>query len=297
MSDGSSIEWCDATWQPVLGCTRVDFRCDKCYAISVVHRGMSPQHKGLTKLRPKDAARPGVDWNGTVRLQPDKLVEPLRWRKPRRVFVCSLADLFHPKVPFEHIAAVFRIMGATPQHTYLVLTKRPERAREFFAWLDPEPAKMLPRLLSICAGQPWPLGNVHLGVSVSDQATAEADIPALIDCPAVVRWVSYEPALGPVDFTRQGWLCCGAGDRGGPHVDWIVVGGESGPGARPFDIEWARDVVRQCAGTGTRVFVKQLGSCPVEWRTALSRVKLNLNDAKGGDMSEWDADLRVREMP
>ncbi len=236
----------------------------------------------------------------------------MKWRKPRRVFVCSLADLFHPKVPFEHIAAVYGVMSSCPQHTFLVLTKRSERAREFFEWAaktwptsGPTHTALQRECLRLATGWPdgevlpelWPLRNVHLGVSVSDQATAEADIPALIDCPAVVRWVSYEPALGPIDFTRQGWLCCGAGDRGGPHVDWIVVGGESGPGARPFDIEWARDVVRQCRGTGTRVFVKQLGSKPFDQVGPIRRTFEEFEDSKGGDIEEWPADLRIRETP
>lgn len=343
MGDGSSIEWLrsrsgrkGATWQPVIGCSRVDERCDNCYAMSTVHRGMSPQHKGLTKLRGKDASRPGPDWNGTVRLQPEKLSEPLRWTLSRRIFVCSLADLFHEKVPFEYIAAVFGVMAACPKHTFLVLTKRPKRARAFFAWLQghrdettydvivPQAASHvggdlwdrtlartgLDAALSEC--EPWPLPNVQLGVSVSDQRTAEMDIPELLECPAAVHWVSYEPALGPVDF--QPWLPERAElgfvgpelrakgyDEGpillhrGNKLQWIVIGGESGGRARPFELQWARDVIEAADGLAD-VFVKQLGSKP---RDRLHEIKLA--DSKGGDMQEWHRvglrELCVREFP
>lgn len=284
MSDGSSIEWCDATWTPVVGCTRVSAGCDNCYAINTVHRFRKSD--GLTKLRPKSAARPGLDWTGKVLLQPERLADPLRWRKPRRVFVCSQADLFHDQVPFKFIARVFGVMSECRQHTMIVLTKRIERAREFLAWLDP----------------PSALPNVHIGVSVEDQATADERIPVLLKVPAAVRWVSYEPALGPVTFDKdRGWLSCGVDDVGGPHVDWIVVGGESGPRARPFHVEWALSTIEQCRDTGARAFVKQLGTSPrqgvpVEDIHGTTRI-VKLADYAGGDMSEWPADLRVREFP
>jgi protein gp37 len=340
MSDGTNIEWADATWQPVLGCTRVSPGCQNCYAISVVHRGMSPQHKGLTKVRPKDASRPGVDWNGTVRLQPDKLAEPLRWRKPRRVFVCSLADLFHDAVPFEYIAAVFGVMAACPRHTFLVLTKRPERAREFFSWChtwehgehrtfrfpfahfaDQHGIGCTEEMRRATASHPdhsnrardlyWPLPNVHLGTSVEDQATADERIPALLQCPAALHWVSAEPLLGPVRMDYAFWA---THLHGTPSVRWLVIGGESGPGARKFNIEWARDLMGYAVGSGCAVFVKQLGSRPICVRCSgtgqgdgpggycwgcggADNAAQPMRDRKGGDMSEWPADLRVREVP
>lgn len=320
MSDGSSIEWCDATWTIAVGCSRVDHRCDHCYAIPFVHRNLHASHEGLTKLRGKDAARPGVDWNGTVRTLSERLADPLRWRKPRRVFVGSMTDLFHHKIPLEYIAAVFGVMAACPQHCFLVLTKRPARARMFFTWLQmrriqdgcvacstqlvlwSEARKLVPSIPSSTPPIPWPLPNVEIGVSVSDQATADAAIPELLELPARRRWVSYEPALGPVDFrldaleggtTGHGQMLMSRGDM----LHTIVVGGESGPGARPFCIEWARDVLRQVQGTRCRVFVKQLGASP--WlplpRPDAVRAELTLRDRKGGDMAEWPADLRVRE--
>jgi len=325
MSDGSDIEWCDATWQPTLGCERVSPGCDNCYAMKQLHRGLCEAHRGLTKLRPKDASRPGVDWNGKVRLQPEVLSLPLRWKKPRRVFVDSLSDLFHRKVPHQYIAAVFGVMAATPQHTYLVLTKRDPRS--FFAWAEqgrggnPASVLMWSHALELGVAVPsdsedvWPLPNVHLGVSVEDQQRADERIPQLLQCPAAVHWVSAEPLLGPVDlgayiperahlgFVGPELRAAGYNEgpvmlRRGDRLGWVVVGGESGPGARPFHIEWARSTVAQCRAAGVPIFVKQIGARPWElqpgWKVAR---EITLFDSKGGDMAEWPVDLRVRETP
>jgi protein gp37 len=345
----TTIEWCDVVWNPIVGCSRVSAGCEHCYAERVAHRGMSAQHRGLTVM-----GKHGPRWTGEVRFLPERLAEPLSWRKPRRVFVNSMSDLFHEGLTFESVAAVFGVMAACPRVDFLVLTKRPERARDFMRWIVDQDLAVedldgcTPGLLHAnaaalaeearvggrqrlhlesCADPsgPWPLGNVWLGVSVEDQRTADERIPVLLDTPAAVRWVSYEPALGPVDFTRITW---GNGDfldalrrdsyRGGldsDRLDWIVVGGESGPGARPFDVAWARSTIGQCREAGTKVFVKQLGAMPVDgaegeptgnFRTnpdtgrrqyELRVTRLPLRDRKGGDMDEWPADLRVREMP
>lgn len=330
----TSIEWCDETWNPVVGCSRVSAGCDHCYAMGVAHRKMSEQHVGLTKLRPKGAARPGVDWTGEVRCLSERLAEPMRWKKPRRVFVNSMSDLFHPGVPFEFVAAVFGVMAACPQHTFLVLTKRPRRAVEFFAWLPAqfpsahergaargarwfawstyELDKHGKHIFDYAAEWPWPLPNVHIGVSAEDQATFDERVPLLLQCPAAVRWVSAEPLLGPIDMTRCGEYrgdpisaletIIGLGYER-PALDWIVVGGESGPGARVFDIAWARSIVRQCRDAGTPVFVKQLGArarfLPGDDVTGYEGIyqPLDLHDRKGGDPQEWPADLRVRQYP
>lgn len=284
--------------------------CDHCYAMGVAHRGMSPQHRGLTKLRPRDASRPGVDWTGEVRTVPTLLAKPLSWRKPRRVFVNSMSDLFHHGVPFEFIAAVFGVMAATPRHTYQVLTKRPDRAREFFAWASktwpmpgPEHTALMRDCLRMATGWPggpvdpdlWPLRNVHLGVSVEDQATADERIPVLLQLPAAVRWVSYEPALGPVDFANV----VDAGvmiDALRSGLGWVVVGGESGHGARPFDLAWARRTVEDCRSAGVPVFVKQLGARPVVESDDVP-IEIVIADRKGTNWDEWPADLRVRQFP
>lgn len=323
MGDRSNIEWTDATWNPVIGCTRVSAGCQNCYAERVAHRGMAPQHRGLTVAGPK-----GPRWNGEVRFVTSALPKPLRWTKPRRVFVNSLSDLFHEALSEEQIAAVFGVMAASPQHRFQVLTKRPGRMAAWFKSMRHDvpgavtnaavracglaAARAMPdmvdRFRPVLAGEPgWPLPNVWLGVSVEDQATADERIPLLLDTPAALRWVSYEPALGPVDFSVAGLpvFCCsgtGCGCRGlpvhgpPPYLDWIVVGGESGPGARPFNVEWARSVIRQGRDAGVPVFVKQLGALPFEGDEAM-HFGLDLRDRKGGDWSEWPEGLRVREMP
>ena len=326
----SSIEWTDVTWNCTVGCTRVSPGCENCYAEKVAHRGMSPQHKGLTVL-----GKNGVRWNGKINLVPSALEKPLRWRKPRRVFVDSMSDLFHPGVPFDYVAAVFAIMAACPQHTFQVLTKRPERMLEFFAWLRAEhhnpdhypddvgcilqvnvgpywpdlreddgggiETGRFAQLIDVGEdysdmGRPptWPLPNVWLGVSVEDQQRANERIPLLAECPAAVRFLSCEPLLGPVTL---------GGVPGIEDVNWVIVGGEPGQGARFCDLDWVRALTLQCEEAGVACFVKQLGAKvgyfpgdPVTGYEGIPQI-LNLRDRKGGDMSEWPADLRVREFP
>lgn len=357
----TSIEWCDETWNPVVGCSRVSAGCEHCYAEGVAHRGMSPHHRGLTVLAPHGK---GPRWTGEVRFVEEALAKPLGWRKPRRVFVNSMSDLFHEGVTNEQIAAVFGIMAACPQHTFQVLTKRPERACAWFeamgdcrgfmhgpigkVWekfeaLDAALAALAwngiaardlilngaPQTIGdACSIVSWPLPNVWLGVSVEDQRTADERIPVLLDTPAAVRWVSQEPQIGPVTY-RHSWLSgactsCGmpyqpgdyrwddestdhyrpggqehCGARG-PRLDWIVVGGESGPGARPFDLAWARSTIAQCRAASVRCFVKQLGAWPIFsalFADAPRQGHERLRDRKGGDWSEWPEDVRVREWP
>ncbi len=325
MSDqrDGGISWTDETWNPIRGCSRVSEGCRNCYAEKVAGRFSGPglPYEGLVTIGEK-----GPRWNGTVRLVPEHLGDPLRWKRPRRVFVNSMSDLFHESLPFETIAAVFGVMAAAPQHTFQVLTKRPRRALEFFAWAEREnTGHVMANALCVqpaswpsCVGEEgdglidhpglnrWPLPNVWLGVSVEDQATANERIPLLLECPAAVRWVSAEPLLGPLDMSEAS-LSLGVGLTDGsrwtgtkPILDWIVVGGESGPGARPFDLAWARSVVAQCKTAGVPVFVKQLGATPVDSACVdvVGRpVRIGLRDRKGADMSEWPEDLRVRQWP
>lgn len=254
-----------------------------------------------------------------------------------------MSDLFHPALPFEQVAAVFALMAGAQRHTFQVLTKRPGRALDFFEWIEDRArgaAGLFPldgldwrrghvlRAATLLTGaeridlremetRVWPLPNVWLGVSVEDQATADERIPHLLATPAAVRFVSYEPALGPVDF--QQWIdrhaCVGHSTTGDgenmqtcegcvPRLDWLIVGGESGPGARPCNVAWIRYVVRQCRAAGVPVFVKQLGARPERFVEPSGAPDdggdmepLRFRDRKGGDPSEWPEDLRVREFP
>lgn len=234
---GTNIEWTDETWNPLVGCSRISEGCDHCYAVGVVHRQMSPQHVGLT-VKPEGAP---VDWTGEVRLVEHKFYEPLRWRRPRRVFVNSLSDLFEASVPDETIARIFAVMALAPQHTFQVLTKRPKRMADllgdsaFAVGLAARYHDLGRRLHRGTDQMVWPLPNVQLGTSIElDKYAFRAD--HLRRTPAAVRFVSAEPLLGPLpslDLTG---------------IDWLIVGGESGPGARPMHPDWVRDLRDQCLG-------------------------------------------------
>lgn len=274
MSDGTKIEWTDATWNVVNGCSVISPGCKHCYAMKQAHR--FPVRQGLTQ---KTAG--GMVWTGEVRFNEAVLIQPLRWKRPRRIFVCAHGDLFHPAVPDEWIDRVFAVMALAPHHTFQVLTKRPERAREYTlknltngCGLDRvigtrmmdeyEKARRQNRSVPAFA---LPLPNVWLGVSVEDQTRANERIPLLLDTPAAVRWLSMEPLLGPVDVFKV--LACWQFQRtndqkahigwGNPLLDWIVLGGESGPSARPMHPDWARSVRDQCAAAGVPFLFKQWG--------------------------------------
>lgn len=369
----SAIEWTDVTWNPVRGCSRVSEGCRNCYAERIATRFSHPgaPYHGFADVPRRHSetgrATTGVrgHWTGRVELIPSKLEEPLRWRKPRRVFVNSMSDLFHESMPDESIDQVFAVMALggvdwincrkrecdhesiecsdgplAPKHTFQVLTKRPERMLGYLC--DPF---MPGRVVDACPwafsespleNAEWPLPNVWLGVSVEDQATADERIPLLLQTPAAVRFVSYEPALGPVDISlglngypeqvsareyvsHEMALDAGEPELEGqiysedewqqtcPPLDWVIVGGESGPGARAFDVAWARSAIRQCSTARVPVFVKQMGSRPIdsdgpvipEWYTGHTTAdgSPRFKHPKGGDPEEWPTDLRVREFP
>lgn len=308
----SKIEWTDATWNVSTGCDRVSLGCDNCYALTMAARLKAMgQPKYQTDGDPRTSG-PGFG----LAMHADVLDAPLRWRKPRKVFVNSMSDLFHPRVTDEFIARVFAVMAVTPRHTFQVLTKRPKRMRVlldepgWLHWIDRH-IDLLLHSRPLEDGDYWrrPLPNVWLGTSVEDQQRADERIPALLDTPAAVRFLSCEPLLGPVtisrwladpDSTDDGWTYrCQA--HGMPEctqepscsgVQWVIVGGESGTGARPMAIEWSRDIVDQCQAADVPVFVKQLGSRP----TFDSR-PVNLSSPKGGEPGEWPWFLRRREFP
>lgn len=248
----TSIEWTDATWNPVRGCVKVSPGCKHCYAETLAER-----FRGV----PGNPFEQGFD----PRLVPEKLHDPLRWRAPRRVFVNSMSDLFGEFVPDEYLAAVFGVMGAAPRHTFQVLTKRAQRmverlrvmtdepalwgrhAQMDFAILHGKPTASMRRALDLTdrALPPWPLPNVHLGVSVEDRKHGLTRVDALRKVPAALRFLSIEPLLedlGELDLTGIGW---------------VIVGAESGPGARPMREEWVRSLRDQCAAAKVPFFYKQ----------------------------------------
>ncbi|WP_078313736.1 DUF5131 family protein [Mycobacteroides chelonae] len=265
MGDKTGIEWTDATWNPVTGCDKVSPGCDHCYAETFAERWRGTDGHYFER---------GFD----VQLRPDKLGLPLRWTKPRKVFVNSMSDLFHDKVPDEYIAEVFAVMACAYQHTFQLLTKRHGRMKsllsssEFVAMVDRESISYDRSPLGHRAIS-WPLPNVWLGVSAEDQKRADLRIPALLDTPAAVRFVSAEPLLGCIEL-KQHWLHPvmrtpspennAIGRRiGKAHgvgfIDWVIVGGESGSGARPMRPDWARSLRDQCLAAGVPFLFKQWG--------------------------------------
>lgn len=326
----NGIAWTDRTWNPVTGCTKVSAGCKHCYAEVMAKRTFGRLYPPVVAHPLPDHIRRAYDtayapgeadmYERAAGMRPrrftdvqthaDRLDAPLRWRKPARVFVNSMSDLFHEDVPDSFIDQVFAVMGLCPQHTFQVLTKRPERMRAYCR--DRFGGKVYSVRTPTCGTVCWmaPLCNVWLGVSVEDQATADARIPLLLQTPAALRFVSYEPALGPVDLTAirrtraEGFMrpLDGRFNR----IDWVIVGGESGPKARPCDVEWIRAVVAQCKAAGVACFVKQLGANAqdddgsMHGRYAAGGIKHDfpkLTHPKGGDADEWPHDLRLRQWP
>lgn len=253
MSDGTKIEWTDATWNPIVGCSVVSPGCTNCYAMRLAGTRMMlhPSRAGLTR-----DSKAGPVWTGEVRFMEQWLIQPLRWAKPRMIFVCAHADLFHEAVPDEWIDRIFAVMAMAPQHTFQVLTKRPERMREYLH--SPVVIDSIANAahdIDGGIGAPiLPLPNVWLGVSVEDQRRADERIGILGSTPAALRWVSAEPLLGRIDFDIDQLQV----------IDWVVAGGESGPGARPMHPDWARSLRDQCAAAGVPFLFKQWG----EWAAA-----------------------------
>lgn len=287
----TKIEWCSVpdgqggfkrpkVWNMVRGCLKKSAGCQNCWGMKQAHRFSGPgrAYEGLTKLVPGK----GPQWTGEVRCVPEKLDEPLKWRDPCGVFAPSMSDLFHPKVPWWFVDKVMAVMALTPQHTYMTLTKRADLMAAYFNDLDckariceaiedhPEWKK---RTRLPVGNLRWPLRNLWPGISVENQATAEARIPHLLRTPAAVRWLSIEPLISLVDL--EGWMfsfCraehgeCGRllGKGSCPDClptkrtfDQIVVGCESGPNARPTDTDWIRNLRDQCRAAGTPFFLKQ----------------------------------------
>jgi protein gp37 len=303
MSDGTAIEWTDATWNPIIGCSVVSPGCTNCYAMRLAGTRLRnhPTREGLTI-----DTKAGPVWNGQVRLREDELRAPLRWMRPREIFVCAHADLFADQVPDAWIDRIYAIMVRAPQHAFQVLTKRAARMQS-----------VLQRMYDLVVGwqreraegdglvqgattalrgafpalyealwslvqkkderwQVWPLPNVWQGVSVEDQVRADERIPILLQTPAAVRWISAEPLLGPLHCGRvfedgkrmQDYLTGRTGVMypdgpdfdTGPALDWVVAGGESGPGSRPMHPEWVKRIRDDCAAAEVPFLFKQWGN-------------------------------------
>jgi protein gp37 len=301
MATDTKIEWADKTWSPIIGCDRVSPGCHGCYAISQARIRTFNPHPKISQAfaGTVDVIDGRVDWTGQVNQLEDRLTQPLTWRKPAKIFVNSLSDLFHKNVDHDFIVKVFATMALTPQHTYQLLTKRHARMRTVLtdnctcgnghlpgfhfrsamAWAvskaNPDRIPGVPddaeQRINATA---WPLPNLHLGVSVEDQHWADIRIPALLDTPAAVRWISAEPLLGPIRLSAS-WIPIPAdfrtvqladilGIARPERLDWVVAGGESGPKARPAHPDWFRSLRDQCAAADVRFLFKQWG----EWGPA-----------------------------
>lgn len=271
MGKKSAISWTNATWNPIRGCTMVSPGCTNCYAMAVAARfsGLDPRtgkplpYHGLAKMTEK-----GPRWTNQVRLVPEHLRDPIKWKKPLMIFVNSMSDLFHEKLEFHEIDGIFDVMVQAPWHTYQILTKRASRMREYFASTGNR-AEYLKKHPGI-----W------IGVSVEDQEVA-GRLDELVQIPAGVRWVSAEPLIGPLSM--EPWYEKGHG------IDWVVVGGESGDGARPMEREWANKLREECRAHDVAYFFKQKGI----WLAQA----LGCKDRKGADYDEFPEDLKVQEYP
>jgi protein gp37 len=254
----SSIEWTTKTWNPVVGCQKVSAGCEHCYAIRVAYRNAAlgqVAYQGLTR-KLSDGS---MNWTGVVRTLPERLREPLRWKKPARIFVDSMSDLFHKDVPDHFLDQVFAMMALCSQHTFQILTKRPERMLAHLG-RGPWPATRAILELDTPTGT-WPLTNVWLGVSVEDQRTADERIPLLLQTPAAVRFLSCEPLLSPIDLThvRDAYWPEQLNVNAFRGIAWVIAGGESGAHARPMDLDWARSLRDQCQAAGVAFYFKQHG--------------------------------------
>jgi protein gp37 len=309
----TSIEWTEQTWNPTSGCDRISPGCDNCYALT-----MAKRLKAMGQAKYQNDGNPVTSGPGFgIAVHPQAVMEPLRWKKPRRVFVNSMSDLFHSGIQDADLHLIFGVMAATPQHTYQILTKRHGRMRSLLN--DPQFAHMAFHRANMygrpdTAARVWPLPNVHLGISVENQKWADIRIKALAQTPAAIRFLSCEPLLGPVRLPlTEAVDGCNCGGYGPPYymhepscgyepgaaysIDWVIIGGESGPGARPFDPQWAADLIDDARQAGAAPFVKQLGSVWARDCTVAGKTVAAHGDTKGGNPDYWPSHLRVREYP
>jgi len=270
----TKISWTDYSWNPIIGCKKVSAGCRQCYAERMGRRLAAMGEKNYKKVINERGK-----WTGEALYIPDRLNIPRLWKKPKKVFVCSMSDLFHESIPFDIIDKIFGSMREHNQHVYQVLTKRPIRALEYFTRAEFEP-----------------FPNLWVGVSVEDQESADQRIPFLLDIrpeTAAVKFLSVEPLIGAVDLEDY-LISSYTLDNLTPlvpsrSIDWVIVGGESGAGARPLEIGWIDNILELCDFVNVPVFVKQMGS---HWAR-----DVGATDPKGGDPEEWLLHHRVGEFP
>lgn len=279
---GSKIDWTDEVWSVVTGCTPVSPGCKHCYAERIIDR-----FPVIHETKPKNDVA-GMEatprYFSDVHLHPNRLEKPFHWRKSKKIFVVSMGDLFHPDVPFAFIAAVFGVMAACPQHIFQLLTKRPARMLKFFKWVSsveyPDSWKCSTGSTTIpptkvCIDQtcnylpswekhikeedwerPWPLKNVWIGVTVENQKMADERIPILLQCLAVLRFVSIEPMLSSIDMADAAGVTYWDDPSAG--IGWAICGAESGTDRRTADISWIRSLRDQCINANIPFFLKQM---------------------------------------
>ncbi len=291
MGDKTHISWSDATWNPISGCSKVSDGCLNCYIDRT-----PPFRMNGRKFNGR-----GIGATTGVKLHSDRLSIPIRWAKPRMIFVCSLADLFQDEVPNRFIADVFAVMSIAGHHIFQVLTKRHGRMRSLLNspgfWMLVDAARSARGFDKLPGGAPHVLPNVWVGVSTENQQWADLRIPALLDTPAAVRWISAEPLLGPIDLTRTDKDALVDGG-----LDWVVVGGESGPGARPMHPAWASSLRDQCLNAGVAYHFKQWGEWspiqdPFDYVTNDDRVQVvsTAGERLGRPWRGWKVQDRTRD--
>lgn len=295
------ILWTEETWNPLVGCSKISAGCSRCYAAEAAKSARLQQFSQYQKVG---------EWDGTIEFVEKQLLKPLSWKSPKKVFVCSMSDIFHANVKDEWIDKIFAVMAHASHHTYQILTKRPERMRTYLTqkidW-----RRHLEITAQLCdlikpdqrLDTNWPLSNVWIGVSVENQKAAEKRIPLLLETPAAIRFLSCEPLLELLSI--ESYLYEDPEGKWSPGIDLVIIGGESGKNARPCHIDWLRSLVQQCKSAGVKVFVKQLGSNAIASSPYINGVaeahythyKLKLKDRKGGAIEEFPNDLKVREFP
>jgi protein gp37 len=302
MGDKTGISWSEATWNPLVGCQIKSAGCKFCYAMKDAHRLSKKLGVGKYDDLTFESAGGQILWNGKVRLWEPALDQPLRWGRPRLIFTNSMSDLFYEEVQRDWQDSIVAVMALSMlrRHEFQTLTKRPDVMQRYLC--DPEtPERVANEMARIMLARQganggkgvkpartpahlrpaFPLPNCWWGISAEDQETYEEREPFLCDTPGAIRFISYEPAIGPLRLKESTlrWL------------DWIIVGGESGDGARPFDLQWARDIIAQCAGTRVKVYVKQLGSKPIAGLLPYP------STGKGDRLGEWPEGLKVQHFP